>query len=34
MDGLEMPNDSDYIEIDQLQVWPQQNLHAAEAQPG
>ena len=33
MDGLEMPNDSDYIEIDQLQVRPQQCLHAAKAQP-
>ena len=22
MDGLEMPDDADYIELDQLQVWP------------
>ncbi len=31
MDGLETPNDSDYIELDQLQVRPQQGLHAAKA---
>ena len=24
MEGLEMPNDSDYIELDQLQVRPQE----------
>ena len=32
VDGLEMPNDADYIELDQLQVRPQGDLHAAKAQ--
>ena len=32
VDGLEMPNDADYIELDQLQVRAYGVLHAAKAQ--